>query len=482
MKPKLLMVTAVWGEWHVKMLLNMNLASMLAPNNLSSLAEAADVTYLIYTTKKDSLKIDKARVIAQLRNYVEVQINILKNVDFSDPIGTHHKVWDWGIKRAKEQDMMVMFLPPDVAWSNRSFETIGDRLAKGYKVIMMTYLRAEEEEFQRSISGLTSKTGEILNLSGRKLIELCIASFHPLMAAYFNDSTHFPIHPEMMFWPVQDEGLLVRVFAREMFLFDPKIVQLNKQSLAEQKFESNEACFINDSDQLFAVSLAPINADLDWYLQPNEADAKNIAQWWLNYDSPANDFLVSHKIRWHYSSITEEKWQNVERKSDRFIRKTAVLREAFRIFGAADALNCKLAAKLIASSIYSKNSFFISKRINEGLLLFLPSDQVLSKLGHKYLDSCLSEQKIRTALLNTFRAHISKDIHVFQISKSEKVGVSLIHQQCEIEMVSGQKLQITQNDGKIKIGGAQIISEPVKVGSHLVFVIDSLLISKQHFN
>ena len=94
MKPKLLMITAVWGEWHIKMLLNMNLASMLAPNNLSALSEAASVRYRIYTTEEDALKIDRAEIVSLLRNYVEVEIRVLKNVNFSDPIGTHHKVWD----------------------------------------------------------------------------------------------------------------------------------------------------------------------------------------------------------------------------------------------------------------------------------------------------------------------------------------------------------------------------------------------------
>ncbi|MEK9568212.1 MAG: fasciclin domain-containing protein [Paracoccaceae bacterium] len=482
MKPKLLMITAVWGEWHIKMLLNMNLATMLAPNNLSALSEAALVRYRIYTTEEDALKIDRAEIVSLLRNYVEVEIRVLKNVNFSDPIGTHHKVWAWGVKEAQAQNMMIMFLPPDVAWSNQSFKTIGDRLTQGYKVIMMTYLRAEEKAFQKGIPDFPEKGHHIINLSGRELMKLCIEALHPLMAAYLKDSTHFPKHPEMMFWPVKNEGLLLRVFAREMFLFDPNRYQLNKQALPEKKLNSEEACFIDDSDQLFGVSLAPINADLGWYINPQPADAINIAHWWLIYDSPANDFLVSHKIRWHFSPITEEKWQAVEKASDRFIRKTSVLREALRIFSAARNLDCKLAAKLITYSIYTGSALFAAKQINNGMVLFLPCDKALSGKANRYMNNFLSSKHNSKKLLNSIRAHMSKDTHLFQITNSEKGDASLIHKKSQIEMVSGQKLQITKNNGKITIGEAQIISEPTRVGHHLVFVVDNLLISEQSFD
>ena len=124
--------------------------------------------------------------------------------------------------------------------------------------------------------------------------------------------------------------------------------------------------------------MAPINADLGWYKNPRTADAINIAHWWLIYDSPANDFLVSHKIRWHFSPITEKNGKLSKRHQIDFIRKTSVLREALRIFSAARNLDCKLAAKLITYSIYTGSALFAAKQVNNGMVfLFLPSDKAL---------------------------------------------------------------------------------------------------------
>ena len=68
------MVTTVWGEWHIKMLLEINVPSMLASQNLPSLAQETEVTYDIYTRDEDHNKINSAAVIQEMRRYLNVNV------------------------------------------------------------------------------------------------------------------------------------------------------------------------------------------------------------------------------------------------------------------------------------------------------------------------------------------------------------------------------------------------------------------------
>ena len=197
------MVTTVWGDWHIKMLLEINVPSMLAFQNLPALAQQTKVTYEIYTRDEDYNKINGAAVIQEMRRYLNVNVLLLTGVDLTNPIAAHHQVWMWD---QKENGQLILLMPPDVVWSNGSFRTIGNRLKDGHRNILMTFMRAEETGCEESISALRKPDSLDLELSGEELVSLSIRSLHPLMAAYLHDSEHFPIHPEMIFWPVKMKG------------------------------------------------------------------------------------------------------------------------------------------------------------------------------------------------------------------------------------------------------------------------------------
>jgi len=83
-------------------------------------------------------------------------------------------------------------------------------------------------------------------------------------------------------------------------------------NLIGSEIDPSEIEFVSDSDQLFAVSLAELGKDVDWHMKLRPADAVEIGRWWLNYDSPVNDVIASHKIRWHFNAVTEAEWRRRE--------------------------------------------------------------------------------------------------------------------------------------------------------------------------
>ena len=105
--------------------------------------------------------------------------------------------------------MMIMFLPPDVAWSDQSFKTIGDRLTQGYKSHNDDISQSRRKSISKMYPDFPDKGHHIINLSGRELMKLCIEALHPLMAAYLKDSTHFPHAPRNDVLASEERGVII---------------------------------------------------------------------------------------------------------------------------------------------------------------------------------------------------------------------------------------------------------------------------------
>ncbi|WP_353560075.1 fasciclin domain-containing protein [Pyruvatibacter sp. HU-CL02332] len=472
-RPKLMMVTAVWGDWHTKMLLEMNIPTLLAPDNMPALSKQVDVTYVIYTRDEDFDRLDKAPIILEMRRYMKVNVTLLKDVDLSNPIAAHHAAWAKGIDLARAAGMLALLMPPDVAWSSTSFKTVGQKLAEGHQAILMTYLRVEDKSFEKNILALRTAGSHSLTISGNDLVTLCVRSLHPLMAAYLRNSDYFPIHPEMMFWPVKDEGMVLRVLAREMFLFDPNKAELNAVALPNRPFKPGEACFIDDSDDLFAVSLAPLGTDLAWHVNRRTADPIDVGGWWLSYDSPVNDFVVSHKVRWHFAPVTEKKWQAAELASDLFIRRAAANREANRLWLGARHLGCRLAAKLIALSIYTGLAARVA-RGRKGNIVLLPSDEALEAEGQEFVDA-LFDAKSHAVRSQLFKAHLVPEHDPVEAGVDPLAQLALSDVNAEIGTVSGQVHTVDRRDGVLFVSGARVVGEPISLGPHIVYIVDKVL-------
>jgi hypothetical protein len=402
------MATAVWGKWHLDIHFDVNLPTLLAPGNLPTLAAFCDITYVIFTRRADLERIERAPETAALRRLMVVDIRLFSEIDIRDPIAAHHKAWALVTEASARDGSLVLLMPPDVAWAENCFVTVVERLRRGERAVFMTYLRAESSTFVPALVA-RKKQGEVTNcVPPSEMVELCVRSLHPLMAAYLRDSKYFPIHSEMVLWAVPQEGFLVRVMAREMFLFDPGYFHLNNASLPIQKMKPGEASFVADSDELFAVSLAPLGKDATWHTTPRKADPIEIAGWWLTYDSPVNDFVAAQKIRWHFAPVSEAKWRAKERASDLFVRRTAAAREGMRIWQAARELQCTMASMTLALSVHT-GALSRAARGRGGSIVLLPNDAAFATQRRGFLDQLFSPAQSST-LVRMLRAHHIPDV------------------------------------------------------------------------
>lgn len=473
-RPRLLMSTAVWGDWHTMIHLTVNLPTLLAPGNLPTLAAACDMQYLIFTRRSDFTRIEADPAIAKIRALgIEVSIEFLPPEILKDPIAAHHAAWDMATKRAGEAGALLLLMPPDVAWGGRSFGSVVDRLERGERAIFMTYLRAESVSFVKALNDRKDADSVALDVSQNDMVDLCVRSFHPLMAASVRDSDFFPTHPEMILWPVPGEGFAVRVLAREMFLFDPSYFNLNHAALPDLPLQRGEASFICDSDDLFAVSLAEIGKDVQWHIRPQEASPMTIAPWWLRYDSKSNDFMAAQKIRWHFKPVTEAKWRAVEMGCDVFIRRLAAVREGMRVWQIAQTRTCTQSGRILA---YMLNTGALARAVRgrEGAIVFLPKDQAFAETGNG-AGSKIPDLADEPALIRLIKSHyvpasfetVDFDDPVRSILNGARSG--------QLDGANGPLRIVLDDDGAIIVGGAKVVSKPIKTGSIVIYLVNDLI-------
>jgi hypothetical protein len=344
--------TVVWGPWHTDVFLDVNLPSLLTAGNFEAFAARHKVVYRIQTAAEDVARIEASPAYQRARQIVECEI-VPRNVHLGiDPIGMHHMLWRQAIDDAREAGAMVLFIPPDVVWSNGAFGHIAEVAATGKGAIFMTYQRVVSETAVPAVKRLFQdpETG-IIDAPSRALVDVAMEHIHPLTLTYLRDSPNFPIHPEFILWQVPGEGYLMRVLVREMFAYDPRAFDLNEQALLAHRPDAADVHYINDSDDLFSLSLAPLSKDIEWYIRPQRLNTLALGAWWLRYDSPGNDLAVPHYFYVHSGERTAEKWRTAELQSEALIRRLLGTREVLRVISAMAASNLSYIEQILAAAL-----------------------------------------------------------------------------------------------------------------------------------
>jgi hypothetical protein len=468
-RPNVTLVTVVWGDWHSSAFFGLNLPTLFAPGNLPALIEECTTTYDIYARSSEVERIGQTLAFRLLQRLVPVRLNGIAEDLIVDPIRAHHELWLAAIDKAKREDALVLLMPPDVAWSDGSLGYIGRSLARGRKAIFNCYLRVVSDTFARSFVERYQRADGVIAVPPREMVAFSMPHIHPLMTAYSRDSENFPHHPEMIIWPVRGEGLLVRVLARECLLFDPKTYSLNEQSLIAVDAPPDEIDFAGDSDQLFAVSLAPLGKDMEWCSAHRTAEFTWIGRWWLDFDSPLNDLTAATKLRIHYADPTESTWRQVEFGADLFVRRAAIYREAIRIWQALHQLKCERAAEWLALAIHSRQIAHVTPASGRFIVL-APADEQLYAASESQLVG-------RAGINGLIRAHVA----VLPDGEPE-IDTQLVEQrQIELTALDGSRIRLrgarlpSGRDAPIVVNDRYKVSGSLRAGRNLILRLEGML-------
>lgn len=345
-------VTALWGDWHRGMFLDTNLPTMLAPGNLPALAAGIDCEYLIYTTAKDAATINRHPAFERLQSLLPLSLKLFTPSKTKHPITLHHHIWRQATEYARRRGAFILLMAPDVAWADGSFARLRGALEAGKRAMFMAYPRVVSDTIVPAVTERFPRgSDQSIIIPPREMMALAMTHIHPLMAAYNRFSTHFPIHPEMILWPVEGDGFLLRLLARELFCFEPGRYPLNAQSLLSQQPPSKEIQMFRDSREFLGISLTPLWKDMEWYLRRSRMDPLSAGRWWINYDSPVNDYISAFDLRFSCGSGDETLWRKAEQQARNALAHLRSAREFVRVLMTLQEIGCSRAAAFLASAL-----------------------------------------------------------------------------------------------------------------------------------
>lgn len=345
-------VTVLWGDWHRDTFLEANLPTMLAPANLPALAIGIDCEYLLYTTAKDALLMTRNGAFRRLQATLPLSLKLFTPSKTRNIFSLHHEIWAAATEHARRRGAFILLMPPDVAWANGSFAHLRTALEAGKRALFMTYPRVVSETI---VPALTERfprnSDEAMVVPATDLMALAIGHIHPLMAAYNRAASHFPVHPEMVLWPIEGDGFLLRLLARELFCFEPGHYALNAQSLLAQAPSAEEIHVFSDSREFLGVSFTPLWKDMEWYLAQRRLDPLFVGRWWIDYDSPMNDVISQFNLRFTCGTAAEATWSAAEVQADMLMAHLRNAREFVRILMTLQRMGLSRAAAFLASAL-----------------------------------------------------------------------------------------------------------------------------------
>jgi hypothetical protein len=345
-------VTVLWGDWHRDTFLDANLPTMLAPGNLPALAAGVDCEYLIYTTAKDALQMTRNRAFARLRSLLPISLKLFRPSKTKNIFSLQHEMWGSATEYARTRAAFILLMPPDVAWADGSFARLRAALEADKRAIFMTYPRVVSETFVPALAEhFPCNADEAVVVPPKDMMALAITHIHPLMAAYDRAARHFPAHPEMVLWPIQGDGFLLRLLARELFCFEPGRYPLNAQSLLARLPPQEEIHVFCDSREFLGVSFTPLWKDMEWYLAPKRLDPLFVGRWWVDYDSPMNDHISTLDLRFTCGVAAEAGWRLAQKQADILLAHLRSAREFIRVLMTLQRTGHSRAATFLAAAL-----------------------------------------------------------------------------------------------------------------------------------
>lgn len=422
------------------------LPTLLAPGNLPALANRFDVRYRISTTHVDKARIQALPIFSRLATTATVDIVVDTDEERPDPI--HHVNWyHKAVQAARDAGALCAFVPPDVAWSDGTFGHMGSAMTAGKLGTAMPYMRVISETCIPHMMAMAKAADGSLPIRPGELVRLGVYHMHPLTAAAMAGGRHGRPSLEML-WRVPDEGLALRHIVRELFSFDPNRLKLTHLWYAAGNVSPGDIQVVTDSDHMFMLSFAPLLKDVPLYLQDHAITGMDVARSSLHplNDSPLNDHFPRHRIRLHYGSVTERKWQRVERLSDGTFKQALVMREALQVWRALKETGvCENACRFLALALQDTS---LARRwpADTPCTAFVPTDQALATLPADLLGTAASRR-----LYHWILAHIVEG----RLEPSTPIGSTL-------PTLSGSRL----------VAGP--IRKTVAAGRHLVHLVDHL--------
>lgn len=331
-------VTVVWGTDFTDAFLKVCLPSQLFPGNLVHFARHTDSIYQIYTTAKDADIIQKSNAFRDLSAIMPVEIAEISGMSYVGKYQAMTQCHAHFIRSSRDDDCAFVFMSPDIVWADGAFARLLELAEIGKRLVAIGSVRLTKETFVPALLKQYCKDDTLQPFTPRQLVNLALRHLHPVTKSQFWDtkkkhSTHFG----HLIWPVNNEGLIVRLF----HLFPLLVKPVDKDAVPIRATDSDadytfKACpnfddvyVIQDSDEMCYMDFTGLR-QLCELTNPNNPNfvqsTENVAKWANQNTYALHREFVKHKIRFHWDDCSE-KWRGVEQESDTVVETILLLIE-----------------------------------------------------------------------------------------------------------------------------------------------------------
>jgi hypothetical protein len=276
-KPRVRMLTPIWGRDYIERWLDLCFASMLSDGNIPYMNEHCDFELAILTTAADiALLRENARfkiLTAGIRiRFVELDEFLPRTgkTAYGIPLTLAYAK---GILDLGEPGIgsYVMLMNADVVLASGSLKSVVARLQEGYDIVAATSIRAIDGTARAMLyRHVEPKTG-VITIDPRAMMRLANAHLHSTVAARIIndrspiDSTYY----HQIFWRVSNDCLALRGFLLQPLCFRVKRLMTKVLCPVDYGFLTElcpdaRFCVLGDSDEYFMLELQERDSESHW--------------------------------------------------------------------------------------------------------------------------------------------------------------------------------------------------------------------------
>jgi hypothetical protein len=324
--------TPVWGDGHIELFKTIGLPSLLSPSNLPALAEPAQCRYFIYTRPQDVEQLKDCEAFRRLEGLIPVVIHLLPDL-IELPYLIFAECNSDTLRRADEDDVAAVFLPPDCVWSDGSFANLQKLADAGKSVVHITGVRLNKDTAAPELVSRRDQNGSVLNIGARELTEFGLRNLHPVARSHFWREYDGALLPTNLYWTTPDQGLVIRCFHLHPLLVKSQIKFANFSGTIDDDLALS-ACpdpsteyVVEDSDEILTFELSPPHHQVGgWPYSKNSV--ASVAAWAELAANARHRQLAAHTIRLHSTSLDRGVWAPAEAEAERVIATTSRLNES----------------------------------------------------------------------------------------------------------------------------------------------------------
>lgn len=318
-------VVPVWGDLYIDIFLNVSLPTQLSVNNLPFIGKRGDVVYRIYTRPNDVSKFIVSQTYSRLSECIATEIIPVEQINFN---GAHHyepfnACYRMGMSDANKDNAAVLFLTADQIWADGTLSRVIALGDIGYKAIMISGPRINQETAIQEILKFKSADCSI-TISPRQAVQMSIDHMHPWDKSLYMDSDNHGRPASFVYWAVGSEGYIMRCLHLHPILVNPKgkfprFTRTIDGGNFIQKVcpDFNDMYIIQDSDEAMYFSVAPAEQSAEWINLP-KIDSRGFAKWARSTGiSRHNTFYLQHPINFHTNDISQN-WDSIKYHSSTF--------------------------------------------------------------------------------------------------------------------------------------------------------------------